>query len=47
MDGELIYDVAGNRTQVDWKVLNPFIEVSPGSHWLHGRVNGHTGVPYP
>ena len=30
-------DVDGDSTNMQWRVLNPYIEVSPGSHWLHGR----------
>ncbi len=31
------YDVEPNQTWVDWWVLNPFVEASVGSHWVHGR----------
>jgi multiple sugar transport system substrate-binding protein len=30
-------DNDGDNTSLKWNVPNPFIEVSPGSHWLHAR----------
>ena len=31
------YNDTGDRTWIDWRLLNPYIEASPYSNWIHAR----------